>query len=1367
MYVLHWIVSVSPTPLTPPAPPTFKVGLTQDEKKFYSELFKQLDPEASGIVTGEKARSTFEKSGLPPNVLGEIWQLADQNNLGFLSQFGFCYAMRLIGYTQAGHYPSAALAETPGPLPKFAGLALPTLSAQPTNNSLLQTQPSALIPQNTATLQSVPQENISPVSAADFQRFGQMFVKTTGSETALLDGSTAKDIFLKARLPTATLGQIWSLVDLSNRGSLELPAFVMAMHLIHGLLSGSIKQLPPFLPEHVWQSVNHNSSALGARQASYSSIASLQSTVRHPPVQQKPLVASVPEQSRLESGGSAESEWSVLAAQKKQMDSIFDSLDKDKKGALNPDQVANYLMTSRLDQHDLAAIWDLSDIQNTGIFSKLEFAIALFLVNRKIAGLSLPNVVPDSLIASLKADRVPSIPPSRENTRQYGLPQRPTSQPNVSESNKPAVKSSMDELADIFGSPSPDTSGHVTPNPTLNKTSTKSDLTHTTDLPKVRTQLTSSFKPTSTFGQSLLALQKSVDSPSLIGDDVPSQTHTPPSESTSTSAPPTVIPSSASQQRAPTQEVFDQPKQKTVDYEALRSVPPPPPKTRTFEQNQQLQPSGSLHLSYFGSGSPSVSNRDVSGQSGNSDLLADSEISGQLSEATSNIANISTQVKSLTTQTSNLHEKKLRADQELTRILAIKEDIENKLKVLRASYANEVKQVEQVEATLANAKEETEALRSEASITEAKLNNVSGELNEKQVAVEELQKTNSVLKEKLGILNAEIAEIQKQAESKQLENSQLEKEVSVRKSQLQVAIVKVDDLKSEILDLEASNEKYKLDIQKHEEEVKKAEEERIAAEKRAKELELHNEALKKTVASQKTPSKSSGLGTAVAATAAAAVGGAAGFAGAHFLGSSESQEESVRAEPPAESTQKSVDLPVQQSTEQTEPKQGSVTEVELPGALLFGKESVESFHASNEVESTAEPTIAGLVDEVQDKPTEDMTGLDDFEEAEHKAPQLDTTEFNSADLDDLKERYPEIETVDDRTNQTGSVSAVTDSYRQTGSIETPITSPDNSEYRYQAGAAGVVGGMVGMPGVLVGVQRTDSMTSSVQNNASLSVRDDNIDDVSERETLEDLPAPSNPDSLTEIKEGEGRLEDSEGERLSSGVELFEIVNADEARGLENSNRLEGSTHPLAQSFVQPAQNKYDEEFPPIQEFNYDESSSSEEDEDIPEEKFDDAVDHISPRPTAGESAATDEFDDDFNDLEPAVQEKDIPHEDLFGDEFNDLKIAEADEGEDFPVEQEVTMDDHFTGAVDGGFVAHSSAPDFSVGGSAPDANDEWEQLFAGFGNANTAQQPIDSSKTTAIDELVGMGFSESAVVEALEKENWNVEAATNYLLDNA
>lgn len=1367
--------------------------------------------------------------------------------------------MRLIGHTQAGSHPSATLAEVPGPLPKFAGLPL---SSQPTSNSLLQSQPSSLIPQNTATLQSQPQENISAVSPADYQRFSQMFVKTTGSESALLDGNAARDIFLKAKLPTAVLGQIWSLVDLGNRGSLDLAAFVMAMHLIHGLLSGSVKQLPPFLPEYVWQSVNQSNASNNARQTSYSSIASLQSTVRHTPSVQQPLVAPVAEQPRQtseDSSSSASPEWVVLDAQKQQMDAIFDSLDKSKSGNLSPDQVASYLMTSRLDQQDLASIWDLADIQNTGIFNKLEFAIALFLVNRRRAGLSLPNVVPESLISSLRNNSAQVKAPEQTSARgQFDLPQRQQSAqipPAVSRDAKPVSKSSIDELADIFSSPSPDISNVPAPAQSAPRAaSTRSDLTYSSDLPKVRSQLTSSFKPTSTFGQSLLAQQtKPAESPSLIGEDVTPLVRSPTSDQAPVTEPTQTAPAQEAKSVAPA----GVQRQSTVDYEALRSVPPPPPKNRTSELFQSAPQTAQSPQQPFATArvdSPSNVSRGVNyhqqpGQPANHDLLADSEISGQLSEATSDIANISNQVKSLTSQTSNLHEKKVRADQELSRILAVKENIENKLKGLRTSYANEVKQVEQVEATLATAKEETEALRSEASISEAKLNNVSGELNEKQIAVEELQKTNSALREKLGLLNAEIAEVEKQLEAKTTENSQLEKEVNVRKSQVQVAFVKVDDLKNKIAEIAGSHERHQKDIQnfelqaqKHheelqrlEQEAQRAEQERVASETRAKELEKKNQSLQKDISSHST-SKSLGIGAAVSAVAGAAIGGAAGLAGSSLFGSSHPEQSvdttgndsSARQEssakevkPSVPESERSITATGSEQNNQSSfgnlPVSALVDEVkeapteDLTGIDDFNKvenqpeESLQkhSFTASDvggltdEVTGTSakdfgdskeintsqfeKPSVAALVDEVKDTPTEDLTGVDDFEQTEHKQ---EVGAYENEDLDDTKQRFPDVDEV---TNRTESTSAVTDSYRQSEGVETPVTSPDNSEYRFQAGTAGVVGGMVGMPGVLVGVQRTDSMTSSVQNNASLSVRDDNIDEISERETLEDLSTTLADTSRGEAQED--RLEDSDRERISPGLELFEIVNADEARGLEGTNSLGEPSHPLAQSYIQSdlveGDSAREEEFPPIKELDYDESSSSE--DDAPEERFDDAVDHISSPQNnlaISQSVPNDNFDDDFNDdfddLEPAQQEKSVPADDFFNDEFDDLKIASADTADDFPLHnQDVSIDDHFTGADEfaSESVPHNSAPDFSSlgNGGAGDANDEWEQLFAGFGNANNAPlaapqavlSEADSSKDFAVEELVGMGFDKAVVIEALKRENWNIEAATNYLLDNA
>ncbi len=87
-------------------------GLTSDEKRYYGSLFKSLDTKKTGLINGETARIILEKSGLSPLILGEIWQISDPNNLGHLTQTGFCISMRLIGYVQNGIKLSSHLADS-------------------------------------------------------------------------------------------------------------------------------------------------------------------------------------------------------------------------------------------------------------------------------------------------------------------------------------------------------------------------------------------------------------------------------------------------------------------------------------------------------------------------------------------------------------------------------------------------------------------------------------------------------------------------------------------------------------------------------------------------------------------------------------------------------------------------------------------------------------------------------------------------------------------------------------------------------------------------------------------------------------------------------------------------------------------------------------------------------------------------------------------------------------------------------------------------------------------------------------------------------------------------------------------------------
>lgn len=84
----------------------------------------------------------------------------------------------------------------------------------------------------------------------------------------------------------------------------------------------------------------------------------------------------------------------------------------------------------------------------------------------------------------------------------------------------------------------------------------------------------------------------------------------------------------------------------------------------------------------------------------------------------------------------------------------------------------------------------------------------------------------------------------------------------------------------------------------------------------------------------------------------------------------------------------------------------------------------------------------------------------------------------------------------------------------------------------------------------------------------------------------------------------------------------------------------------------------------------------------------------------------------------------------------------------------------------------------------PVSNEEWDSLFAGFGaadNATASEAEINnafspssfpapvkpmSPNSKALSELLGMGFDRVKALDALKKNNYNVENASNYLLDH-
>lgn len=71
--------------------------VTRAEKMKYDQLFATLDTDKDGIVSGLDVRDVFIKTGLPQNVLAEIWNLCDVKQNGSLNGEQFALAMHFVG----------------------------------------------------------------------------------------------------------------------------------------------------------------------------------------------------------------------------------------------------------------------------------------------------------------------------------------------------------------------------------------------------------------------------------------------------------------------------------------------------------------------------------------------------------------------------------------------------------------------------------------------------------------------------------------------------------------------------------------------------------------------------------------------------------------------------------------------------------------------------------------------------------------------------------------------------------------------------------------------------------------------------------------------------------------------------------------------------------------------------------------------------------------------------------------------------------------------------------------------------------------------------------------------------------------------
>jgi epidermal growth factor receptor substrate 15 len=246
---------ISPTIQPPPGPPPGALQsqpsgsapirvppLTPEKAGQYAALFEKSGAQ-NGVLPGEQAKQIFERAGLPNEILGRIWNLADTEQKGSLQVTEFVIAMHLLASFKSGQ-----LRALPNLLP--AGL-YEAASRRPPSRQASGTGAMSAIPRQ---FSGAPRTS-SPLSRAAFSTPPQ-FPQATGSSTdwaitpsdklkfdniyntldrtnrGFITGDEAVPFFSESKLPEEALAQIWDLADINSAGILTRDEFAVAMYLI-------------------------------------------------------------------------------------------------------------------------------------------------------------------------------------------------------------------------------------------------------------------------------------------------------------------------------------------------------------------------------------------------------------------------------------------------------------------------------------------------------------------------------------------------------------------------------------------------------------------------------------------------------------------------------------------------------------------------------------------------------------------------------------------------------------------------------------------------------------------------------------------------------------------------------------------------------------------------------------------------------------------------------------------------------------------------------------------------------------------------------------------------------------------------------
>ncbi|XP_064540307.1 epidermal growth factor receptor substrate 15-like 1 isoform X2 [Drosophila montana] len=383
----------------------------------YEAYYKQIDPKGTGAIEAMTAAKFLKKSGLSDVVLSRIWDLSDPNGKGFLDKPGFFVALKLVSLSQAGQvanmnniYVDTVNPPKVGEIPK----AIPTR---------IQTVPVASAGASSGDW---------TISVIDRLKYEQLF-ESLNPQNGMLPGNKVKGVLMDSKLPMNILGTIWDLADQDKDGNLDKHEFIVAMHLVYQTLQKRTvpSVLPPELrkaPKPAMPPPPAAAAIVGAPMPRAPSgegfgdagfVANFPKDIA-PPAAIPPLPVAVPPMTRIPPVGAvssqpliqtdplipigappsvtANADWVVSANELIRFEEIFRQSDLDKDGLVSGLEVKDIFIKSGIPQRSLADIWALCDTNQSGKLTVEQFALAMWLVERKQRGVDPPQVLTANMV---------------------------------------------------------------------------------------------------------------------------------------------------------------------------------------------------------------------------------------------------------------------------------------------------------------------------------------------------------------------------------------------------------------------------------------------------------------------------------------------------------------------------------------------------------------------------------------------------------------------------------------------------------------------------------------------------------------------------------------------------------------------------------------------------------------------------------------------------------------------------------------------------------------------------------------------------------------------------------------------------------